>query len=348
MAANVFKLLAISGVAFLLLSLPTQTTALSVVESRGHSIARHALHHDAMLRKKRSLSKRCRAQHSSASAASTKSHSSTKKATSTKTSAHATATKKAHADVITSKKVGLAWANGGDEALKYYKTDNTKYLYSWSPDKPSVAEKYGFNFVPMFWGVKQADSFKKKVVEGYADHVLSHNEPNEPSQSNVSPQQAAKEFTKFIAPLRNKGYTIISPATTNAPSGIKWMKDFFDELKDEGGVDSVDAVAMHWYATDPQDFIDYVKKMHDTFGKPVWVTEFACQNFADGKYGAQPNMDHVWNFFTTVTTWMEQTSYVHAYFAFGVMHDMQGVNEHNQLMADNGKPTALGQYYLNP
>jgi hypothetical protein len=31
----------------------------------------------------------------------------------------------------------------------------------------------------------------------------------------------------------------------------------------------------------------------------------------------------------------------------GVMHDMQGVNAFNQLMAPSGAPTALGYQYFN-
>jgi len=39
----------------------------------------------------------------------------------------------------------------------------------------------------------------------------------------------------------------------------------------------VDAIAIHWYGTDPQAFIVYVQDFHDTFGMNIWVTEFACQ-----------------------------------------------------------------------
>lgn len=38
----------------------------------------------------------------------------------------------------------------------------------------------------------------------------------------------------------------------------------------------VDFVALHWYGTDAQAFIAYVQDFHTTFGKPIWVTEFAC------------------------------------------------------------------------
>ena len=36
-------------------------------------------------------------------------------------------------------------------------------------------------------------------------------------------------------------------------------------------------MAAHIYATDAQKAIDYLTKLHDTFGMTIWVTEFACE-----------------------------------------------------------------------
>lgn len=76
----------------------------------------------------------------------------------------------------------------------------------------------------------------------------------------------------------------------------------------------VDAIALHWYGTDAKDFIAYVTDMHNTFNKPIWVTEFACQNFAGG---AQCSWDQVFDFMRTVTSFMDGASFVQEYFAFG-------------------------------
>ena len=35
------------------------------------------------------------------------------------------------------------------------------------------------------------------------------------------------------------------------------------------------------------------------------------------------------------------------HFIIGAMHQMQGVNDFNQLMGSNGYPTDLGYWYLN-
>lgn len=35
-----------------------------------------------------------------------------------------------------------------------------------------------------------------------------------------------------MSPLSSQGYTLVSPACTNAPSGKIWMKEFLAECKD--------------------------------------------------------------------------------------------------------------------
>lgn len=43
----------------------------------------------------------------------------------------------------------------------------------------------------------------------------------------MSPQDAAGLWKQYLEPLHDNGYTLISPACTNAPSGKTWMQDFF-------------------------------------------------------------------------------------------------------------------------
>lgn len=37
----------------------------------------------------------------------------------------------------------------------------------------------------------------------------------------------------------------------------------------------IDAIAFHFYGTDPEAFVRYATVLRDTYGKPIWVTEFA-------------------------------------------------------------------------
>lgn len=141
-----------------------------------------------------------------------------------------------------------------------------------------------------------------------------------------------------------------------------------------------DGLATHWYGTDASEFQTYMENFHNTFNMDIWVTEYACevrhsmfvfilvlltvhllQNFSGG---AQCTEDGVWSFMETTKTWMEETDWIAAYFAFGeilsvvcllhqsnflkgVMIDMSGVNDLDRLMADDGTPTDLGYYYIN-
>jgi hypothetical protein len=237
-------------------------------------------------------------------------------------------------------KVGLAWANGNDPSLQNFKTDRVTWLYTWSPDCPSQSAALGFICIPMLWGPSQVSDFQNLVVQGYANTVFGFNEPNEGGQSNLQPDEAAQLWQQYIDPLKNQGYKLISPATSSNPNGIVWMNSFFSSC---GGC-QFDGVAVHWYDVGSQSFIDYINLWYTTYNKDIWVTEFACQNFNGG---AQCTGDEITAFMTTVTQYMDGQSWVVGYAAFGVMVDMQGVNQLDSLMNSDGTPTALGELYVS-
>jgi O-glycosyl hydrolase len=155
----------------------------------------------------------------------------------------------------------------------------------------------------------------------------------------MDPSSAVSLWQQYLKPLKNQGYMLISPACTNGPSGMTWMKSFLDECTDC----QIDRVGLHFYGTEPQDFINYVTEVYNAFKIPVWVTEFACQNFGGGE---QCTAEQVQNFLQTVTEWMDKTTYVDAYFAFGVLDNMSNVNPLDKLMDNGGGPNSLGKLYL--
>ena len=240
------------------------------------------------------------------------------------------------------KKVGIAWANPNDNELANFMVGKTSAVYTWSPYKPPILNNYPqVDFLPMLWGEKQIDEFYRWVKPGYARYILGFNEPDQGGQSNMNAWHAADLWMQHIQPLKSQGYTLVSPACTNAPAGLQWQRDFISACNQRGC--SVDIIATHWYGTNTQNFIDHVTQYHDTFGREVWVTEFACQNFGGG---AQCTADQIWSFMKTVTDWMDNTSWVGRYFYFGVLHDMGNVNWANQLMNGRGQPNDLGYEYL--
>lgn len=236
-------------------------------------------------------------------------------------------------------KIGIGYPLSYSSALKPFKTDKVGWVYTWSPWCPQGAQDWGFKCVPMLWGYKQIADFQRLVKAGYANYVLGMNEPNEGTQSAMSPQDGANMWKSYIQPLKSQGYTLISPACTNAPSGKQWIHDFLSACQ---GC-TVDAVAMHWYGINYQDMINYITDFHTTFNKPIWVTEFACQDFS-GRNQPCPN---VYEFMGKVQDFMNNAPYVVAYAAFGVMHDMYNVNPVNQLLNGADQPTSLGWNYIN-
>jgi hypothetical protein len=349
MSGKLLNLLAISSLAILACSFgPTPVNALTV---DSHHFARHlARGHDSVARKKRDNSKRCKVRPSSSSSASAPAptDSSTPAADSGNSNTGNTNTGN-NANTVTSNsgappppnvsggKGGLAWANGDDPSLANFKSNRVTQLYTWSPDIGSLPAQLGFNGVPMLWGPDQISDFVRLVQPGYANTVMGFNEPNQVGQSDIDPGYGCQLWQQYIAPLKQHGYKTVSPATTSAPDGKTWMQSFFSN-----GCDS-DVVALHWYDVDPNAFIAYVTDFHNTFGKPIWVTEFACQNFNGG---AQCTNDQTVAFFTQVTSWMDSQDFVEYYFPFGAMHDMQGVNPTNQLMAPDGGLTDLGHIFV--
>jgi len=240
-------------------------------------------------------------------------------------------------------KVGLAWANGPSMSIKPFVTKDVSYVYTWSPDIYPNAASFGLRNMPMLWGDDQTSDFTKLVKKGYADAVMGFNEPNEPGQSNMTPEHGASLWKQYIQPLDALGYTtMVAPATSSNPNGKVWVQNFMTACN--GGCKPTHS-GVHYYDITAAGFISYMEDWHNTFGLPVMPTEFACQNFNDAN--AQCSAQEVDDFMTTAIDFMESTSWITAYFAFGVMQNMQGVNTLNQLMNSAGQPTALGLKYIN-
>jgi len=232
----------------------------------------------------------------------------------------------------------LGWANGDASYLSTFAArPNVGFLYTWSPYLPT--DLYGLEGIPMLWGYDQISDFQSLVVPGYAKYVLGMNEPNEPSQSNMSPADGASLWQQYINPLQNSGYYLVSPACTNDQAGLDWMAGFFQACS---GC-HVDAIAFHFYGTNAQDFISYATQLHTTYNLPIWVTEFADQSFSGG---AQASQDEVYAFAGTIANFVDSTSWFEVAFPFGVMSDLQGVNTANSLLSSDDTPTSLAYDYF--
>ena len=214
--------------------------------------------------------------------------------------------------------------SGGKKGLSYneasltdaFSGDGVTWAYNWgSSSGGSILS--GAEYVPMLWGSGQVSGWSSAVqaaVSSGSSHVLSFNEPDLTSQSNLTPQHAAQ---LHIANMGNLGSVQVgSPAVTNGdstspPMGTNWLTQFFQACN---GQCKVDFVAFHYYAdTDLPTFQSYVTNMISVAQQngvsEVWLTEF----------GATGSDSDVATFISSATSWLDQQSAVgrYAYFMCG-------------------------------
>ncbi|CAE6411361.1 unnamed protein product [Rhizoctonia solani] len=235
------------------------------------------------------------------------------------------------------KKLLLAWPSGPTYLDNFQYGTRVAAVYNWSPYTMDNAR---IPYFPMLWGFKQKSSFTQLTKAGPGLVIMGFNEPNQGDQSNMSAQDGAGLWKESIQPLKSQGATLISPATTSAPSGKIWMQDMIKACGDGCGFDYL---AIHWYGTKVDDFKAYVDDWCNTFGKPLVISEYACQDFSGGKQCTKQETE---TFHYTMASWFDQHQCVALYSPFGFMMDMGNVNPDNQLMGPDGTPNALGKWYL--
>ncbi|KAG9123389.1 hypothetical protein FRC07_015008 [Ceratobasidium sp. 392] len=242
-------------------------------------------------------------------------------------------------------KAGLGWGGGGN--ISQFEGHQVGWYFTWSPTS-WVTPPPALEYVPQLWGGRDATLFARSVNTSSVTlsgvkNVLGMNEPQEPSQANLSPQDAAAMWKTYLEPLKAAGVRLGSPATTSAPNGKTWLQDFLTAC--DGC--SVDFIALHWYGNVAAEFTTYLEDFHNTFQRPIWVTEWSCLNFAGG---AQCTNDEMTQFMKTTQAYMDQASWVERYAWFGAMANLPaGVpNNFTALMDPSGIINPLGQQYIGP
>jgi len=240
-------------------------------------------------------------------------------------------------------KWGLGWA---PDIMSNYipnaKSSKTCFYYNWSSWAADASLTSGLTFIPMFWGGDHVEDFQSNVINSDNNYgiAMAMNEVNQNGQANVDEGTGAAWWRQYLLPLRNKGYYLISPSTTNAPSGMTWMQNWWGQLADS---EKPDGIAIHWYGTSFSDFSGYVGYVQSLFpGKDIWITEFACTDFS-----YQTTCD-VGAFAPQAATFIDNNPVIKGAFPFGFVGSMQGVQEDNRLMDPNsGQLTQIAYDYIN-
>jgi hypothetical protein len=191
----------------------------------------------------------------------------------------------------------------------------------------------------MAWGAANVGG----PIPAGSKYLLGFNEPNFQSQSNLTPQQAAKDWPALEATAKAAGVPLVSPAVNycgpvsscNGTDPYQYLTDFFAACT---GCE-VDYVAVHWYNCDLPSLQDYLEPGGSLpgfyqFNKPIWLTEFSCDATAtEAEQEA---------YMQAAVPYLEGNPNVFRYSWFSASPIPNG-----QLINSDGTPTALGAIYMN-
>ncbi|SCV70125.1 BQ2448_1519 [Microbotryum intermedium] len=177
----------------------------------------------------------------------------------------------------TSSKKGLGY-NTASLLSQFERRKSIAWAYNWANsvnngNQPALSAEV--DFVPMLWGSDATGwsaAAKKRIAQG-GKYLLGFNEPDLPTQSNITPAKAAQLWKTNMEPFAGKA-RFVSPAVTNgayaadgSPMGVNWMTEFLGNCTRC----NIDAIALHWYdaAWNTGYFFNYLTDAHKRFNKPI-------------------------------------------------------------------------------
>jgi hypothetical protein len=197
-------------------------------------------------------------------------------------------------DEATGRKRGIAYvrciADAGSSVCYNSDTDlaalsaGMSWWYNWSTQPDSYAGA-GLDFVPMIWGGNFDPITLAAQVPASAKYLLTFNEPESGSQSNLTPAQAAALWPKIETFAKSRNLQIVSPGVNycagncNTTDPFVWLDQFFAACV---GC-QVDYIAAHWYACTKPALQTILARYEAKYNKPLWLTEFSClDSLTDG------------------------------------------------------------------
>ncbi|KAK5584409.1 hypothetical protein RB653_006020 [Dictyostelium firmibasis] len=214
------------------------------------------------------------------------------------------------------------------------------WYYNWDKKVTCNANVPGVEFVPTIWG---KGSLPIGNLPANTQWLIGFNEPNYRSQSNMSPKEAADLWPQLEA----TGKKLVAPGVADCGqqlggdctySTLDWYKQFLGNCSNC----RIDAVSLHLYYCNADDMMNKINNLYQLTKKPVWLTEFACNN--------PTNQDSVVNFAKALLPRLENSTQVDRYSWFipfcGGCHstDLLYSSLYND-QTGNGNLTPIGKYY---
>jgi hypothetical protein len=215
------------------------------------------------------------------------------------------------------------------------------WYYNWGPSNKDMPGPAGVEFVPMVWGAASVTDATLATAKSEGTVLLGFNEPDMGGQANMSVEQALDLWPRLQATGRRLGSPSVAYGGAD-PGG--WLDQFMAGAKARGY--RVDFIALHWYGGDFSSAAvgqlrSYLRAVHDRYGLPVWLTEFALIRFDSGG-ASYPTDAQQAAFVTGATKMLEGLSYVQRYAWFGLPATS---TSHTGLYRADGTLTAAGRAY---
>ncbi|MGN6330957.1 MAG: glycosyl hydrolase [Motilibacteraceae bacterium] len=211
--------------------------------------------------------------------------------------AAAAATSPALPEVVPSRKKGVGVARMADQAAYRVQSMNPAWYYTWAAD--GIDDVQDVAFVPMVWGGAKDDRVQTQVDDvralgpGRRPVVLGFNEPDNGSQSNMSVDRALGWWPE----VSHLAALTVAPAPVHplAPQDT-WFTEFFQRATELGL--TFNYVAVHNYPGGSMagrqpvdeaaaDLLGTIDRVYQTYGIPIWVTEFALADWGAKKLGIE-------------------------------------------------------------
>lgn len=229
--------------------------------------------------------------------------------------------------------------NPFDGAAQALSDSGASWYYNWASTTGEVTMLEGTEYVPMIWGPGSVTDAELSRAAQEGTHLLGFNEPDSPTQANMTPEQALDLWPQ----LEKTGLSLGAPAVSagaDLPGG--WLDRFMQGAAERGL--RVDFIPLHWYGDDfspaaTQQLRDYLQAVHDRYDKPIWLTEYALIDFSQGA-PRYPSEQEQTAFIESSTQMLESLDFVerYAWFALSTHTSPTG-------LYDGTNATAAGRAY---
>lgn len=221
------------------------------------------------------------------------------------------------------------------------------WMYSWGSRYPEGLPA-GIEFTPMLWGdspnpakrEQKMGDLVRRFNAGEVRHVLGFNEPDQPEQSDMTIERVLELWPE----LMSIGAPLVSPGCVHPDRD--WMRGFMEEVERKRL--RVDAVAVHSY-TGPSvnHFVKRLEQVHQEFGRPIWITEFAVGDWEAKKpEDNRHSPERVEAFMREALPALEELEFVERYAWFSASTSSAALGTSALLNAE-GDLTTLGEIYAN-